>query len=352
MKKKIIFITAVLLITGAIVFAYDSFILSPQQTAEHAVANSKQVEIDKLMMQLNQISYEDSLKASKITPVNNYQGQITKHVTPFEKQTTYMVSQMKNERTLKQTELDVLTAAISLYSNQLAHEDAKIAYEKAHNEYMGAINDKSSARNVILNLEYAAESKRISLKQAENNLNATQRAMDNLTGLNNVQVSIPEKYSNPYNIDPAKAIESKLDTDINLYKAQRELTSAQKRLDIADKFFDKEDDVYIKSLVAYHSADLNLYETIREIEVSVYNDIDSLKNKYDAIELEILNNKIKKESYDSALRQYNAGIISRSIFENHESAYNSAKGQLKSKIYDFIVTSLKFEIETNFSFTQ
>ncbi len=350
MKKKIIIITAILLAAGALAFAYETLTLSPDQAAEQAVENSRRVEIDNLMMRLNQITYENSVQDAKITPVNTYYGQIAKYVTPIERETTYLVSKMTNERVQKQTELDVLTAAVSLYNNQLTVEDARVAYETARENYKTAIADKTTSRTGLLNLEYAAESKRISLKQAESNLAAARRRLDDLTGVEGIMVSIPEEYDDPYDIDPARVIESKLDTDINFYRLKREMTAAQKRFEIAGRFFDEEDETYIRDLAGLKTAELNLDSAGREIEVSVYDDIDALKTKYDSIELEKLNNRIKKESYDSALRQYNAGIISLSSFESYEHSYDSAKRQLKAKIYDFVTASLRFEIETGFSF--
>jgi hypothetical protein len=42
--------------------------------------------------------------------------------------------------------------------------------------------------------------------------------------------------------------------------------------------------------------------------------------------------------------------MARSAFESYEHSYEMAKRQLKSKIYDYIAASLRFEIETGYSF--
>lgn len=350
MKKKIIIITTVLLVAGALAFAYDALVLSPGDAAEKAAADSRRIEIDNLLMRISEMSLEESVKQAKITPVNTYYGQITKYVTPLERETSYIVSKMTNDLAVRQTELDILNAAISLYNSELLVEDAKKAYDDALEEYDNARKDASASRTGLLTLEYDVESKRISLKQAQNSMEAARRFLDDITGMEGVIIELPAEYSDPYKIDYYEALESLVENDIGLYKAERDLEAAEKRLEIAGRFYDEEDEEHMRDLAAYETALLNYGKTKAGLEISLHDDIDSLKNKYDSIELEMLNNTIKKESYESALSQLNAGILARTAFESYEHSYEMAKRQVRSKIYDFIAASLKFEIETGYSF--
>jgi hypothetical protein len=181
-------------------------------------------------------------------------------------------------------------------------------------------------------------------------METARRALDEITGIEGVIIELPEEYPDPYEIDYYEALESLVTNDIGLYKAERDLEAAEKKLEIAGKFYDEEDEEHMRDLAAYETAFLNYGKTKSGLEISLHDDMDSLKTKYDSIELEMLNNTIKKESYESALSQLNAGIMARSAFESYEHSYEMAKRQLKSKIYDYIAASLRFEIETGYSF--
>lgn len=350
MKKRIIIITLIFILAGSAVLGFDIVNLTPDEAYDSALENNLQKEIDELNHELKQISVEKSEKNASHTPINTYQGKITKYVTPFDAITNLTVSEMNMTKADEQLMVSILSAMVSVNDSKLAYGDTKSAYDLAQANYLEALGDSSIPSAELLSLEYTAENERIKLLQTEKTYSDMQSDLDSLLGVKNASVELPTEYSSPYSLDSDEVYESMLQTDVSYYQTERSLESAQMRHEIATQFYDEEDETYISTLASLKTAELNHDKKLLSLNNSAIDKIDNLKNKYDSIELEKLNVQIKKELYDASVKQYEAGIISEISFESSKTSYENATKQLDSKINSYIIACLQFTIDTGLGF--
>lgn len=350
MKNKIIILTLVFIFAGSVVMGLSLVSLTPEEAYESAADNNIQFEIDALNLELSQMAHEKNLKKASIPALNNYYGQLSKYYTPFNSETSLIVKEAQNERAHKLLEIDVLTAAKNLENAQLAYDEADMAYSEALSAYNDAISDSTVSYTDELSLKYTMESCKISLHQSQNNLEAAHRRLDELVGQEGVSVILPNEYSSPYDINPDEAYESAFASDISIYQSMRSARAAEIKFEIADKFYDEDEETYISALAGLKSAELSYEKARTSLEIRVLDDINNLKNKYDSISLAELNKKIKLDEYNAAKTQFDAGILSAIQLGNSEDSYISAKKQLDGKIHDYILTSMRFTIDYGYEF--
>ncbi len=350
MKKKIIVMTLALIIAGTAVLGFDIINLTPEEAYEAASLNDIQHKIDELNLELKQAGLETSLKNASYSAVNTYQGNITKYVTPFDAETNLTVSEMNLARSEKQLMISIFSSMVSLNESIAAYESARTSYENSSSEYNLGIGNSSISTAELLSLEYTAENNRIKMLQAENTMNKRQKELDGLIGVENSAVDIPIEYISPYSLDEAKVCESMIETDISLYQTKRTYESAGLRHEIASRFYDEDEELFISTLSSLMSAKLSYDKKLQSIEDSAMDKIDQLKTMFDSIELEKLNVKIKEELYSASKKQYIAGIVSVNSLESSEYALNQAEIQLKSRIYDYIIACMQFTIDTGYDF--
>jgi len=348
MKKRIIIITIALLVAGTAVLGFDILSLTPEEAYEAASSNNLQREIDELNHELKAMNLEDSMKNAKYTAINTYQGNIIKYVTPFDSETNFTVSEMNLAKSEKQLMVTIYSSMVSLQESIDAFGKSREAYDEALAEYEDALSDSTLPAAELLSLEYSAESKRISMLQAQQNRTKKQNELDGLLGMENARVELSKDYSSPYEISPEEVYEAAMDADISLYQSKRLYESAEMRHEIAADFFDEEDETYISTLSSMKSAELNYNMKLAALEASVLDKTDNLKTLYDYIGLEKLNVDLKREMYSAAKKQYDAGIVSINSLEASEEAYESAQKQLDSRIYTYIIACMQFEIDTGY----
>ena len=350
MKKRIIVITLVLIFAGTAVLGFDILNLTPEEAYEAASISNLQHEIDELNIDLREASLKTSIKNASHTAVDSYQGMLTKYATPYDAETNLMVSEKNLEKSEKQLMVTILSSMIYLNESKLSYDDSLSAYEKAEDAYRDALGNSAVTATELLSLEYTAMNNHIKMIQAQNNMEKAQKDLDTLLGIENTAVELPFEYNTPYNLDEELVLESMVATDISLFQAERSLESAKLKHEIASKFFDEDEETFISTLASMKSAEMNYNKKLRSLEDSVKDKMDQLKTLYDSIELEKLNVRIKKELYDSSLKQYKAGILAVNSLENAENTYVQAQRQLDSKIYDYIIACMQFSIDTGFEF--
>lgn len=350
MKRKIFTLTIIFILAGTIALGYGITLLTQDEAYQAALENDRQTEINELNLQLQQITYDKSVKEASHTAVDTYFGKLTKYITPFNNETNLEVKKRTNEKALEQLKIDIVSKSYTLAERKKAYSDAMTSLDVAVAEYEKAAHEAVISQLQILLLQYTAESKRISLIQAENNLISAEKDLEYLLGQNDTTVELPENYSNPYTIDFTEAYEATLEKDTGVYQAARNVESNTMKLEIAEQFYNKDETTYISVLSALKSARLSYEKSLISLELSVLADIDNLKNKYDVIELEKLNNKIKLSLYQASLSQYEAGIISITSLKDTESAYALSKTQLSSKITEYIMATMRFTLDTGYSF--
>lgn len=344
MKTKILILTIVLIFAGTVVLGLTLVNLTQEEAYESAMKHNAQSEIDQLNLELKEITYERALKTASIPALYNYNGQLTKYYTPFVSETSLEVEKVKTEKAGKQLEIEMLSAALSLNNAAIGYDEADMAFSEAKSAYDEALKNPDASTAEKLALEYTMESQKIALHQAQNTLDTAQRTLDGIVGLEGVSVLLPSEYKDPYKINIENAYETALETDLSIYQAKRNTEAAQIKYEIADKFFDDDEELYISALSGLKSAELSYEKALLSLELSVYNEINNLKNKYDSVLLAELNKTIKKNEYNASLSQYKAGILSLSSLENSENAYISAQKQLETKIQDYILASMKFTL--------
>lgn len=350
MKIKILILTIVLVLAGTFVLGLTFVNLTQEEAYESAVKHNAQFEIDELNLELKEISHENTLKAASILALNNYTGQITKYYTPFVSETNLEVEKSKAEKTGKQLEIDMLTAALNLNNASIEYDEAEIAFSEAKAAYNEALKNPDASTSEKLALEYTMESQKIAIHQAQNTLDNAQRILDGIIGLEGVAVILPSEYKDPYKIDLESAYKISLSTDMSIYQAKRNAEAARIKFEIADKFFNENEELYISALSGLKSSELTYEKALISLEISVKNEVDNLKNKYDAILLAELNKKIKKNEYNASLAQYKAGILSLSSLENSENSYIYSQKQLETKIQDYVLASMKFTLNYGYEF--
>lgn len=344
MKVKILILTFVLIFAGTVVLGLTFVNLTQQEAYESAVKNNAQSEIDKLNLELKEIAHKNAVKTASIPALNNYNGQISKYYAPFISETNLEVEKAKNKKAEKQLEIDMLSAASSLNNAAIGYDDANKSYSDAVAAYNDALKNPDASVAEKLALEYVMKNQKIVLHQALNTLDNAQRTLDGIVGQEGVAVMLPGEYKDPYKINFEDAYETALETDLSIYQSKRNLEAAHIKYDIADKFFDDNEELYISALSGLKSAELSYEKALLSLEITLCNEINNLKNKYDSILLAELNKTIKKNDYNASLSQYKAGVLSLLSLENSESTYISAQKQLESKIQDYILTSMKFTL--------
>ncbi len=350
MKNKIVILTLIFLFAGSVVMGLTLVNLTPGEAYESAAENSVQFEIDELNLELMQIAYEKTVKTASIPALNNYSGQLAKYYNPFTSETNLIVKELENEKAFKQLEIDIISASIGLESALLSYDETDAAYNEAVASYNEAVADPEVSSSDKLSLKYTMDSIKISLHQAQNDLDSAQRRLDDMVGQDGVSVLLPSEYSSPYDINPDEAYESALVTDIGIYKSMRSAEAAEIKYDIADKYYDEDEENYISALAGLKSAQLTYDKALVSLEMDVLDDINNLKNKFDSITLAELNKKIKLGEYNASKSQYEAGILSANQLESAEYSYIAAQKQLDSKIHDYILSSMKFALDYGYEF--
>ena len=350
MKNKIIILTLIFLFAGSIVMGLTLINLTPNEAYESAAENNLQFEVDELNLELMQIAHEKTLKSASILAMNNYSGQLVKYYNPFTSETNLIVREMENSKSRKQLEIDILSASISLESALLAYDEANTSYNQAVESYNEALADPAVSSSDELSLKYAMESLKISLHQAQNNMESAQRRLDDIVGQNGVSVLLPVEYSTPYGIESDKAYENALETDIGTFKSKRSALAAEIKFDIAEKYYDEDEEIYISALAGFKSAELAYEKSLAFLEMNFLDDINNLKNKFDSIALAELYKKIKLDEYNAAKSQFDAGILSANQFESTENIYIIAQKQLETKIHDYILASMRFTMDYGYDF--
>lgn len=350
MKIKVIIITMVLLLMGSAVLGLTALNLTQQEAVESAISNSLQTEIDVLNLELKQMTHDSNLKTARIPAANTYYGQLAKLYNPFVSETNLTVEKARQEMAYEQMMIDVTSAAITLESAALAYDEADASHAEAKKAYNDALNDPSYTSADRLSLEYTMESARITLLQSEASLRTAQMKLDNLVGQDNVSVQLPNEYSNPYDISEDDAYESALVTDISIYQSKRNAEAAEIKFEIAAKYYDEDEDTYISALAGLKTSQMAYDKALLSLKIRVLDDISSLKNKYDSIELAKLNKEMKQNDYTSAKSQFEAGVLSASSLEVTEDIYNSAVKQLDAKIHDYILTSMRFSLNYGYKY--
>lgn len=350
MKKRIIIITLVLILAGTAVLGFDIINLTPDEAYEAASQNDIQHEIDELNIVLKEAGLTASQKNASYTALNSYQGNITKYISPFDAETSLMISEMNLAKSEKQLMVTILSTMLSLYDSRIAYDDSVESYEDAKAAYNEGISNSAISATELLSLEYTAENNRIKMLQAENTLTKRQTELDRLLGVENAAVELPVEYTSPYSLDKEEVYNSMIETDISLFQAKRAYESAKLRHETAAKFYDEDEEIFISTLSALMSSELSYNKKLQSIEDNVIDRIDQLKTMYDSIELEKLNVEIKESLYNASMKQYAAGIISVNSLDSAKKAYNLALMQLDSKIYDYIITCMQFTIDTGHTF--
>jgi len=350
MKTKVLIITLIFLLAGSVVLGLTIVNLTQQEAYESAIENNRQFEIDELILEIRQIAHDKNLKTALIPALNSYYGQLTKYYNPFVSETILVVETAKNEKSYKQLELDIVSAAISLENAAIGYDDANMAFKEASKAYNDAISDPAVSSTDELTLKYTMESLKISLHQAENTLDAAQHKLDGLIGQEGTAVLLPTEYSTPYNISADVAYDNALESDIGICQSKRNAEAASIKFEIAAKFYDEDEDMYISALAGLKSADLAYEKDLVSLKMRVLDDIDNLKNKYDSIILAELNKKIKSDAYKAAKTQYSAGILSLTSLEASEESNIAAQKQLDSKTHDYILASMSFTLNYGYEF--
>ncbi|MCD6322205.1 MAG: hypothetical protein J7L77_04195, partial [Clostridiales bacterium] len=256
-KTKIIILTLVFVLAGSVVLGLTLVNLTQQEAYDAAVKNNIQFDIDELNLELKQIAYDKTLKAGSIPAINNYYGQLTKYYNPYISETTLITEKAKSEKAYKQLEIDVVAAAISLENSASSYDEVDLALSEATQTYNDAVKNSETTSADELSLKYSMESLKISLHQAQNNLDSAQHKLDELVGMEGTAVQLPSEYSNPYDISPEKAYESALVIDITIYQSKRNDEAAAIKFEIAERFYDEDEDTYISALAGLKSADLS-----------------------------------------------------------------------------------------------
>jgi len=350
MKIKIIILTLVLILAGSVVLGLTLVNLTQQEAYDAAVENNTQFEIDALNLELKQIAHDKNLKTASIPALNNYYGQLAKYYNPLISETNLIAEEAKNEKSLKQMEIDVIAAAINLENATLGYDEADMSLIEATEAYNEAIKDSETTSADVQLSKYNVESMKISLHQTKNSLDSAQRKLDGLVGMEGAAVQLPNEYSDPYDISPEDAYEIALLTDISVYQSKRSAEAEAVKFEIAAKFYDEDEDTYISALAGLKSADLSYEKTLISLQMSVYDDISNLKNKFDSIALAMLNKTIKSNAYIAAKAQLAAGIISSASLENSEDSYIASVKQLNTKIHDYILSSMRFKLDYSYDY--
>ena len=350
MKNKIIILTLIFLFASSIVMGLTLINLTPDEAYESAAENNIQFEVDELNLELMQIAYEKTLKSASILALNNYSGQLVKYYNPYISETNLIAKEMENTRSRKQLEIDIISTSISLESALLAYDEADTSYSQAVTSYNEALADPTVSSSDELSLKYAMESLKISLHQAQNNMESAQHRLDDIVGQDGVSVLLPVEYSSPYVIEQDKVYESALETNIGIFKSKRSAMAAEIKFDIAEKYYDNDEEIYISALAGFKNAELAYDKSLVSLEMNVLDDINNLKNKFDSIALAELYKKIKLDEYNAAKSQFNAGILSENQFDSAEDTYITSQKQLESKIHDYILASMRFTMDYGYDF--
>ena len=76
MKKILISILIIFILTGAAAAAYGIVSITQKEASEKAVLNSSNVKLDELDLELKQLEYDNALRNAAITRVDTYSGKI------------------------------------------------------------------------------------------------------------------------------------------------------------------------------------------------------------------------------------------------------------------------------------
>lgn len=350
MKKKILILTLILTLLGTGVLGLTLITLTPDEAYEAAAENNVQFEINDLNLQLKQITHEKNEKTASLPALNNYNGQITKYYNPFNSETSLVVKEADNERAKKLLEIDIMSAAVALENFTLAYNDSQLNYDEAKIEYTDAKKDSLVSDAELMQIIYTRDSASVALAKSELDLISAQKKLDNLIGKTGTAVVLPSEYSDPYDIVFENVYESALETDISIYQSSRNAEAALIKFEIAERFFDEDEDTYISALVGLKSAELSYDNSLLSLQMNIYDDIGNLKNKYDSIALAELNKTIKSNAYTAAKAQLEAGIVSASSLESSKDSYMSSISQLNAKIHDYILSSMRFTLDYGYDY--
>ncbi|MBN2851850.1 MAG: TolC family protein [Clostridia bacterium] len=350
MKKKIIIILIIALIVSGGVIGYDLLKISVNEANKIALENDQYLEIDNLNLQAAAIDYDNALRNAKISSKYSYSGEMTSYYTPFMQETNLNLTKMSNEKNMKLIEKQVLSLSYDYYINKGNYESSLKSYQKAVDDYNSAKKDSETTALEIMQYEYSMKALKINSDIQEATFSQTKNELFKL--LNDEQVADVTAIviKNPYDIDFNQVWTTATDYNSDLYSKKRNKEAQEILFSIVKKYYKEDTSNYISALANKEKAKLDYDSQIESLKVKIINDIENLKTKYDYVELEMLNNSIKKNDYDIAKSQYDNGFISLDSLDSKKSALDASDTQLIQKKRTYILALKDFEIYTGFTY--
>lgn len=350
MKKKIVIILiAALIITGG-VLGYDLLKISVNEANQLALENDEYLEIDKLNLQAATIDYENALRNAKISARYSYNGDMTSYYAPFVAETSVTLTTMTNEKNLKNIEKQVLTYSFDYFINKTNYENSMKSYQNAADEYANAKKDSEVSKLELMQYEYTMNSLKISADRQEATFLESKNNLFELLNGEKVADVTSISIKTPYSIDIDSVKAEADEYSIELYSAKRNMEAREISFNIIKKYYAKDTSNYVSALANYEKSKLDYEKQIKSFEVKIINSIEDLKTKYDYIELEMLNNEIKKTEYEVAKSQYENGFISLDSLNSKKASLDGSNDQLLQRKRAYILALKDLEILTGFTY--
>ncbi|MFO7635990.1 MAG: TolC family protein [Clostridia bacterium] len=350
MKKALPVMLAGLMLAGTAFAGIQAVQMTRSQALEQALTHSGDIMLDELNLELQTLQHENALRNARITPIDTYQGRMTKEVTPYVQETALILREMTNERNRKLLELSMVSLGFDLAAARTDLETSLSAYEKALASQTDALSFGSLTSIEKLNHEAEVLSRRISLDKATNRVRNLEEDQAILLGQENVAFDLPLVCPDPYGIDVDKAVTSARRTDITLFSLERDVRAKEMTYAILKEFQGINHADTLAGLESLERSKLNLSKGIRSLEVAVRNAVDDLKTRHDTLSLNLLNLDIRKENLNIVKRQRASGMVTQTALDAAQSLYDQAQNEYMRNLGAYQKARLAFAIDTGFDF--
>ncbi|MDI9482164.1 MAG: TolC family protein [Bacillota bacterium] len=362
--KRILFLVVVLvLLTTLMAYAENEIIKYNYETVlETALSNAVQPELDDYHISAMESALEDArLEAKKGfiggTPQEVVERTIIKQVAPIEAEVNLEIAKRKkldNEKRLKHEVFNELM--------QVVLSEEKIALKKKRIELLEEMYDIDMVQfreGMLSEADIADEELALSVEKLELTKMETALAEDILDIKQKMHIDLSDEnkiafeyqlgeIGSPYLVhtfDINKAVEKALESDTEVYRAEKALEAAEMKFEITKERLKPGNDYYDYKEYEMESARKNLYDTKTNLEVSVRNAYNDLLTASDAVKLEKKRLELEENRLSTLLTKYDAGIISRREIIESEVKVLAQRQAVLDAILDF---NLKNEALRNF----
>jgi len=132
-----------------------------------------------------------------------------------------------------------------------------------------------------------------------------------------------------------KAIEKALESDTEVYRAEKALETAEMKFEITKKYLKPGHDYYDYKEYEMESAKKALYDAKTNLEVSIRNAYNTLLTASDAVKLEKKKQELEEKRMSVLLTKYDAGLLSRSEIIESELSILAQQQAVLDTVLDF-----------------